>query len=141
MVTRGEWSGSCSRPRYAPAAPGGGGRARGRGRRADDAVALAALALTRDAQQGDEDPFAVLHGLYWLTADIAQHAPLLLAVDDLHWADQPSQRFVGVRRLSFFLRPANPCSRPATGTAVRPAPKKSLYPRSAPPYLASTEQV
>ena len=39
-------------------------------------------------------PFAVLHGLYWLTADIAQQAPLLLAVDDLHWADQPSQRFV-----------------------------------------------
>ncbi len=63
-------------------------------RLADDAVALAALALTRDAQQGDEDSFAVLHGLYWLTADIAQQAPLLLAIDDLHWADQPSQRFV-----------------------------------------------
>jgi DNA-binding CsgD family transcriptional regulator len=61
---------------------------------ADDAVALAALAVTRDAQPGDEDAFAVLHGLYWLTADIAQRAPLLLAVDDLHWADQPSQRFV-----------------------------------------------
>src|SRR5580704_7681077 len=43
----------------------------GRGRRrADDAVALAALALTRDARRGDEDSFAVLHGLYWLTADI-----------------------------------------------------------------------
>ena len=63
-------------------------------RRADDAVALAALALTRDAQGGDEGSFAVLHGLYWLTADISQQAPLLLAVDDLHWADQPSQRFV-----------------------------------------------
>ena len=69
-------------------------RADGGQRLADDAVALAALALTRDARQGDEDPFAVLHGLYWLTADIAQQAPLLLAVDDLHWADQPSQRFV-----------------------------------------------
>ena len=69
-------------------------RAGGGQRRADDAVALAALALTRDAQRGDEDSFAVLHGLYWLTADIAQQAPLLLAVDDLHWADQPSQRFV-----------------------------------------------
>ena len=68
---------------------GGGGP-----RRADDAVALAALALTRDAQGGDEGSFAVLHGLYWLTADISQQAPLLLAVDDLHWADQPSQRFV-----------------------------------------------
>ena len=62
-------------------------------RLADDAVVLAALALTRDAPRGDEDSFAVLHGLYWLTADIAQQAPLLLAVDDLHWADQPSQRF------------------------------------------------
>ena len=57
-------------------------------------MALAALALTRDAPRGDEDSFAVLHGLYWLTADIAQQAPLLLAIDDLHWADQPSQRFV-----------------------------------------------
>jgi predicted ATPase len=36
---------------------------------------------------------ACLHGLYWLTAGIAQRAPLLLAVDDLHWADQPSPRF------------------------------------------------
>ena len=63
-------------------------------RLADDAVALAALALTRDAPPGDEDSFAVLHGLYWLTADIAQQAPLLLAVDDVHWADRPSQRFV-----------------------------------------------
>jgi len=69
-------------------------RADGGQRLADDAVALAALALTRDTQRGDEDSFAVLHGLYWLTADIAQQAPLLLAVDDLHWADQPSQRFV-----------------------------------------------
>jgi len=34
-----------------------------------------------------------VHGLYWLTAGIAQRAPLLLAVDDLHWADQPSLRF------------------------------------------------
>ena len=76
-------------------------RADGGQRRADDAVALAALALTRDAQRGYEDSFAVLHGLYWLTADIAQQVPLLLAVDDLHWADQPSQRFVAhlARRL------------------------------------------
>jgi DNA-binding CsgD family transcriptional regulator len=68
-------------------------RARG-GRLADDAVALATAALTGGVRQGEEDSFAVLHGLYWLTADIAQRVPLLLAVDDLHWADQPSQRFV-----------------------------------------------
>jgi DNA-binding CsgD family transcriptional regulator/tetratricopeptide (TPR) repeat protein len=66
-----------------------------------DATALAALALTCDAPRGGEDSFAVLHGLYWLTADIAQQGPLLLAVDDLNWADQPSQRFIAhlARRL------------------------------------------
>jgi hypothetical protein len=67
----------------------------GRGQQlAGDAVALAAPALTHGTRQRDEDSFAVLHGLYWLTAGIAQQTPLLLAVDDLHWADRPSQRFV-----------------------------------------------
>jgi hypothetical protein len=31
--------------------------------------------------------FGVLHGLFWLTANIAAEGPLLLAVDDLHWCD------------------------------------------------------
>src|SRR5450631_1440142 len=61
---------------------------------AGDAAALAAPALTHGGYQGEEDSFSVLHGLYWLTAGIAQGAPLLLAVDDLHWADQPSLRFI-----------------------------------------------
>ena len=57
--------------------------------------------LTQAERTGQEDSYAVLHGLYWLTADIAQRVPLLLAVDDLHWADLPSQRFAGylARRL------------------------------------------
>lgn len=63
-------------------------------RLAGDAVALAVPALTRGTRMEAEDTFAVLHGLYWLTADIAQRAPLLLGIDDLHWADPPSQRFV-----------------------------------------------
>jgi DNA-binding CsgD family transcriptional regulator len=36
------------------------------------------------------DTFAVLHGLYWLTAALAEQQPLLLAVDDAHWADAAS---------------------------------------------------
>jgi len=35
-----------------------------------------------------------LHGLYWLVASLAQRAPLLVAVDDAHWADGPSLRFL-----------------------------------------------
>src|SRR5271165_3321339 len=67
----------------------------------DDPVSLAAQALIHPATPRDEDSFAVLHGLYWVTADIAHRAPLLLAVDDLQWADPPSQRFVAhlARRL------------------------------------------
>ena len=38
--------------------------------------------------------FAVLHGLYWLTSNIAEAGPLLLAVDDAHWADVESLRFL-----------------------------------------------
>ena len=38
--------------------------------------------------------FAVLHGLYWLTANLADRRPLLIAVDDAHWADEPSLRWL-----------------------------------------------
>jgi len=38
--------------------------------------------------------FAVLHGLYWLTVNLADERPLLIAVDDAHWADQPSLRWL-----------------------------------------------
>jgi len=45
--------------------------------------------------------FATLHGLYWLAANIALRRPLLVAVDDLHWADAASLRWLGylARRL------------------------------------------
>ena len=37
---------------------------------------------------------ASLHGLYWLTANLATRRPVLLAVDDLHWCDLPSLRWL-----------------------------------------------
>lgn len=40
------------------------------------------------------DSFQIIHGLYWLVANLAQEEPLLLAIDDLHWADPPSLRLV-----------------------------------------------
>jgi len=42
-----------------------------------------------------DDPFAVLHGLYWVIAALAEQAPLMLAMDDLHWADSASLDSLG----------------------------------------------
>ena len=38
--------------------------------------------------------FAVWHGLYWLAANLAAPRPLLIAVDDAQWADEPSLRWL-----------------------------------------------
>ncbi len=50
----------------------------------------------------EDRSFGVSHGLYWLTANLSERTPLLLAIDDLHWADAPSLRFLLflVRRLA-----------------------------------------
>jgi DNA-binding CsgD family transcriptional regulator len=41
------------------------------------------------------DPsFAILHGLYWLCANLAAQCPLCLVVDDVHWADAASLRYL-----------------------------------------------
>lgn len=37
----------------------------------------------------------VLHGLYWLAANLSLERPLLLAIDDAHWADDVSIEFLG----------------------------------------------
>jgi DNA-binding CsgD family transcriptional regulator len=41
-----------------------------------------------------DSSLATLHGLYWLTANLAARRPLLLALDDLHWCDRPSLRWL-----------------------------------------------
>ena len=47
------------------------------------------------------DPFAAQHGLYWATARAAEEQPLVVAVDEAHLADAPSQQFLAflARRL------------------------------------------
>jgi DNA-binding CsgD family transcriptional regulator len=41
------------------------------------------------------DPsFAILHGLYWLSANLSGAQPLCVVVDDAHWADAPSLRYL-----------------------------------------------
>jgi hypothetical protein len=45
--------------------------------------------------------FVGLHALYWLTVNVASHAPLLICVDDVIWCDEASVRYLEflVRRL------------------------------------------
>lgn len=65
---------------------------------------------------GGDISFALLHGLFWRTANLATH-PLMLIIDDLHWADRPSLRFLAYLMprleglpllLVVALRPAEP---------------------------------
>jgi DNA-binding CsgD family transcriptional regulator len=47
-----------------------------------------------ESADGSDTSFAVLHGLYWLTLDLAGEEPLVLAVDDIQWCDRPSLRLL-----------------------------------------------
>jgi DNA-binding CsgD family transcriptional regulator len=40
------------------------------------------------------ETFSLLHALSWLAIGLAQRAPLALLVDDAHWLDSPSARFL-----------------------------------------------
>src|SRR5690242_1061802 len=77
--------------------------------RAEATAGAAALALPLfEELPGDggsramaDTSFAMLHGLYWLAANLALRRPAMVAVDDLHWADRPSLRWIAylARRL------------------------------------------
>jgi DNA-binding CsgD family transcriptional regulator len=64
-----------------------------------------------------ESAFPILHGLFWFTANLSARRALLLAVDDLHWADKPSLRWLSylMRRLEGLPLLGVACLRPAEG--------------------------
>jgi DNA-binding CsgD family transcriptional regulator len=58
-------------------------------------AAVAALQLgPAPAESGSSSEFWTLHALYWLVANLSDQGPLLLVVDDSHWADVASLRFL-----------------------------------------------
>ena len=61
---------------------------------AEPAIGELAPPDAADVSPSVDPSFAVLHGLYWLTANLAEHSPLLIAVDDAHWSDAASLRFL-----------------------------------------------
>jgi hypothetical protein len=57
--------------------------------------AAAALHLASDGtESASGSEFATLYGLYWLVANLTDNGPLLLVVDDAHWSDVASLRFL-----------------------------------------------
>ena len=66
------------------------------------AAALAEPLLIDLVGASPEVSFGALHGLYWLLANLCEPGPLLVAVDDAHWADDASLRF-----FAYLVRRAN----------------------------------
>src|SRR3954469_3717347 len=59
------------------------------------AARLAAPVLTMGGDPpAANDPFAVLHGLYWLCSNLCDQRRLMLAVDDVQWSDPESRRWL-----------------------------------------------
>jgi predicted ATPase len=60
---------------------------------------ISAIAEPVPGEAPQDSSFAALHGLHWLVVNLAADGPLLLSIDDLHWCDRPSLRF-----LAYLLR-------------------------------------
>lgn len=107
------------------------------------AAAAASLLGLPSAQPPPDSAAAAAHALYWLVSNLADSEPLLLIVDDLHWADEPSLRALAylayrLDELSVGVlgaaRPGEPgphgpvlaeLALDANTTVVRPAPLSS----------------
>ncbi|WP_028066504.1 helix-turn-helix transcriptional regulator [Solirubrobacter soli] len=96
------------------------------------AAALAEPVFGAAVSSGEDASHSTLYGLYWLCANLAAEQPLLAVVDDAHWADAPSLRFLDAlaRRvedlpvlLALGARPAEPGAEQELldGLAVAPA--------------------
>jgi DNA-binding CsgD family transcriptional regulator len=64
-----------------------------------DGPAAAARAVFGDGDGGaaplsQDVGFAITHALYWLALRLAEREPLLVVVDDAHWVDDPSLRWL-----------------------------------------------
>jgi DNA-binding CsgD family transcriptional regulator len=106
------------------------------------AAALARRVLDPDpgapAPTGDA-MHAASHGLTWLAYGLAEHSPTLMVVDDVHWADAPSLRWLAQlsRRLAELplgvlcaVRSGEPSTEPGTlAELVASAPEPPLRPR------------
>lgn len=96
------------------------------------------------------DSFPLVHGAYWLCANLAERGPLILVVDDAHLADRESllwlayvaRRLGGLRvLLAVSVRLNEPDSSAAELDAVRAAPEARVLRPSPLSHVASSALV
>ena len=90
----------------------------------DGAAAFAGPLLAageRTPRAGSADnTFAVLHGLYWLLNNLAGDTPVVLCIDDLHWSDGESLRFLNYLAPRLDGLPVAVLATARTGSKVAP---------------------
>lgn len=81
---------------------------------------LLGLGRGTSGPSGPGSQLASLHALYWLTANLAERQPVALLVDDAHWADRATLRFLTylARRLEGLPVLLVIAARPATDDAL-----------------------
>ena len=114
---------------------------------ADGARSTLGMASDGTGAEQPMDGFAVLHGLYWVTAALAERHPLLLAIDDAHWSDDASLDYLGfllprLEELPLLLvvtsRPDEPGAAASLPRVVTDTLARRLTPAALSPEAAST---
>jgi hypothetical protein len=89
------------------------------------------LGLQKTEESAATASFLATHGLYWFCVNLASQRPLLIGVDDVHWADASSLRWLAYlgRRLdglsvllALAARPSEPESEQALLAQIASAP-------------------
>lgn len=89
-----EFAYGCARQLLEPAVARADDHGRLLGGAAAPARALFEPVPAPDRLPSDDRAFAVQHGVYWLVSNLADEQPLALLIDDLHWCDPESLRFL-----------------------------------------------
>ena len=122
---------------YEPALSAASERDRARLLAGAAAPAAQALGLIDGGSAALAAGFTTMHALYWLTTELAANGPLLVSIDDAHWADASSLRALDylARRLMDLpvvllaaFRPDEPGTRLALINALRSAATTRLSP-------------
>jgi tetratricopeptide (TPR) repeat protein len=114
------------------------------------APAAATLGLAEPAGTATGGSFSAFHAIYWLTVNLSQDRPLLLAVDDVHWSDVSSLRALNylARRIADLpvvllvaMRPQEPGALNHLLDALRTSPDAMLVSVTALGHAAVAELV